>query len=75
MTEGCISNIIVYRNGAYVTPPLSSGLLAGVMRTHLLKSKDVQLSEGVLTVEDFRRAEAIYLCNGIRGVRQVRLQK
>lgn len=75
VTEGCISNIIVYRNGDYVTPPVTSGLLAGVMREHLLRSKVIELSEEVLFVEDLRTAEAIYLCNGIRGVRQVRLRK
>lgn len=75
VTEGCISNIIVYHNGAYATPPQSSGLLAGVMREYLLKSEEVELVEEVLLVEDLRNAEAIFLCNGIRGVRQVRLQK
>lgn len=75
ITEGCISNIIVYKNGHYVTPSQSSGLLAGVMRTHLLKSKEVKLSEEVLSCEDLYNAEAIFLCNGIRGVRQVSLRK
>lgn len=75
VTEGCISNIIVYRNGHYVTPSLSSGLLAGVMRTHLLESEEVQLLDEVLFVEDLYNAEAIFLCNGIRGVRQVSLRK
>ena len=37
LCEGAISNIFIYRDGRYITPPLAGGLLGGVMRSKLLK--------------------------------------
>lgn len=73
LTEGCISNLIVYLEGRYVTPPVSSGLLAGTMRAKLLGEQKVKLWEEVLGREDLYRAEALFCCNSVRGVVQVRL--
>jgi para-aminobenzoate synthetase / 4-amino-4-deoxychorismate lyase len=73
LTEGCISNLIVFLDGNYVTPPVSSGLLAGTMRRKLLSENPVNLQEKVLTCEDFHRATALFCCNSVRGVVQVRL--
>ncbi len=36
LTEGCFSNIFVERNDRLVTPPLSRGLLPGVLRQSLI---------------------------------------
>ena len=36
VTEGAISNIFIERKGRLLTPPLSSGVLPGVLRRHLL---------------------------------------
>ena len=71
LTEGCISNIILYRQGNYATPFLHCGLLAGIMRKQLLADKLVPLREEVLTLEDLRQADALFLCNSVRGVVQV----
>lgn len=71
LTEGCIANIILYRQGVYVAPYLQSGVLAGVMRKQLLADRQVVLQESVLTFDDLRRAEAVFLCNSVRGVVQV----
>ncbi|MDD3813052.1 MAG: aminodeoxychorismate synthase component I [Desulfocapsaceae bacterium] len=71
LTEGCISNIILYRKGVYVTPSLQCGLLAGIMRKHLLRDTQIPLREEVLTLDDLRQAEAVFLCNSVRGVVQV----
>lgn len=73
VTEGCISNIFIYTNGRYTTPPVRSGLLAGVMRGQLLSNSKVKISEEVLTEDVVRAAEAVYLCNSVRGVIQVRV--
>ncbi len=74
LTEGCISNIILYVDGRYVTPVVSSGLLAGTMRRKLLADDKPPLHEESLTVDDLRRAEAIFCCNSVRGVVRVQLQ-
>lgn len=73
VTEGCITNIILCHEGKYSTPLLGSGLLPGVMRGHLLADLERPLRETVLRAEDVRSAEAIYLCNSVRGLVQVAL--
>lgn len=75
LTEGCISNLILYLDGQFFTPPVSSGLLAGTLRQKLLSGKQPQLREKVLTRNDLSRAEALFCCNSVRGVVQVRLQR
>ncbi|MDO8946591.1 MAG: aminodeoxychorismate synthase component I [Desulfocapsaceae bacterium] len=71
LTEGCISSIILYRGGVYVTPSLQCGLLAGIMRKHLLADTQIPLREEVLTLDDLQQADAVFLCNSVRGVVQV----
>jgi para-aminobenzoate synthetase / 4-amino-4-deoxychorismate lyase len=73
VTEGCITNIIAYKDGSFTTPPVRCGLLPGVMRGVLLKDRKRPLEEGVLTMEDIRDADALFLCNSVRGVVQVQL--
>ena len=73
MTEGCITNIILLKDGSYWTPPVRCGLLAGVMRDNLLQDRTRPLRERVLTIEDVRAADALFLCNSVRGVVQVQL--
>lgn len=70
ITEGAISNLFVEREGLLLTPPLSCGLLAGVFRRHLLESC-ARAKERILTVDDLRTADAVYLCNSVRGMRRV----
>ena len=71
LTEGCISNIVLFLDGRYVTPPVSSGLLAGTMRRKLLAGKEIPVYEQIVYVEDLQRADAVYCCNSVRGVVRV----
>lgn len=64
ITESCIANIVVKLNGKLLTPPVSSGLLAGTFRAYLLDSK--QITETVIKLEDLSQCEAIYLINSVR---------
>lgn len=73
LTEGCISNLIVLLDGKYFTPPVPSGLLAGTLRCKLLSDSSIPLQEKVLFCDDLRRAEALFCCNSVRGVVQVRV--
>ncbi|BCW96959.1 MAG: aminodeoxychorismate synthase component I [Fimbriimonadales bacterium] len=72
ITESTLANVVVRLEGRYWTPPVSCGLLAGVYRERLLQRGLVQ--ERVLTLDDLRRAEAIYLVNSVRGWVRVELQ-
>jgi para-aminobenzoate synthetase/4-amino-4-deoxychorismate lyase len=70
VTEGAISNVIIEKDGHWFTPPIECGLLAGVYRRHLLATRP-EMNERVLLINDLRRADAIYLCNAVRGLRRV----
>ena len=72
VTEGAISNVFIRRAGRLLTPPLRCGVLPGVLRRHLLES-DASAEECVLTVEDLESAEAVFVGNSVRGLREVRL--
>ncbi len=53
LAEGSRTNIFVERNGKLLTPPLSSGLLPGVLRRDLIASGRAE--EAVLRLEDLHR--------------------
>jgi para-aminobenzoate synthetase / 4-amino-4-deoxychorismate lyase len=72
ITEGAISNIFIRRTGRLLTPPLSSGVLPGVFRRHLLETT-AGADEHVLKLADLESADAIFLCNSVRGLWQVKL--
>ncbi|HLA35087.1 MAG TPA: aminodeoxychorismate synthase component I [Rhodocyclaceae bacterium] len=74
LTEGARSNLFVEIDGAWHTPPLHCGLLPGVMRRQLLHDPRYAIGERVLSPEDLRRADAIYLSNAVRGLTQVTLR-
>ncbi len=73
VTESCIANLFLYKDGKYATPPLSDGLLGGVMRQHLLEDGTIAVTEKSLTLHDILEAEALFLCNSVRGVVRVAL--
>jgi para-aminobenzoate synthetase/4-amino-4-deoxychorismate lyase len=69
VTEGAISNIFIEKEGRWTTPPIESGLLAGIYRRHLLATRP-EIEERVLTLDDLRHADAVYLTNAVRGLRR-----
>ncbi len=72
LAEGGRSTVLVKLEGQWWTPPLSAGVLPGVMRGVLLDDArpwlGVPLRERVLTRAEVARAEAIAVCNALRGV-------
>lgn len=73
VTEGAISNIMIKKNGFFYTPPLDCGLLNGVFRQHLFKTKTAPIKEKVLYKKDIESADEIYMMNSVRGALKVRL--
>ena len=73
VTEGARSNLFVQIDGRWYTPPLSAGVLPGVMRAHLLDDATWQATERSLSIEQVRNAQAIVVCNALRGVLPARL--
>ncbi|WP_297354989.1 bifunctional anthranilate synthase component I family protein/class IV aminotransferase [Paraburkholderia sp.] len=73
LTEGGRSNVFVKLDGRWWTPPLSSGVLPGVMRAVLLEDAELGAQERVLTRADVLNAEALLVCNALRGALPARL--
>lgn len=71
VTESTIANVAMEIDGALCTPPLRCGLLPGTQRAELLDRG--RLQEGVLTLEDVRRARRLFLMNSLRGLHPVTL--
>jgi para-aminobenzoate synthetase/4-amino-4-deoxychorismate lyase len=69
VTEGARSNLLVKINGRWWTPPLASGVLAGVMRARLLQ-RCPGVGERVLSVQEVLGAQEIRVCSALRGVQR-----
>jgi len=69
LTESAIANLFVQRDGRLWTPPIHCGLLAGVERRHLLATLP-NAGERILTRDDLRDAEPLWLSNAVRGFRR-----
>ncbi|HKJ95047.1 MAG TPA: aminotransferase class IV [Gammaproteobacteria bacterium] len=66
LCEGAVSNVFVILDGRLTTPPVSCGLLPGVMRGHVIEAYGAV--ERPITLDDLRRAERVFLTNALRGV-------
>ena len=71
LCEGARTNILLEIDGKFYTPPLSSGLLNGVLRQNLLDSG--VCVEKILYKKDLLEADNIYCINSVRGIKRVEL--
>jgi len=67
LTEGGRSSVFVRLHGHWYTPPLTAGVLPGVMRSILMEDPAWSASERVMTLADLQQAEDIVVCNALRG--------
>ena len=75
LTEGGRSNVFVRVGDTWITPPLTCGVLPGVMRGVLLAAPAWHAREGVITRAMLDAADDIVVCNALRGpLRAVLLQ-
>ena len=69
-----IANIFIVKNGVIVTPPLSEGPVAGIVRKYLideLKKSGFECSENPITIPELLDADEIFLTNSIYNIRWV----
>ncbi|MCF7875050.1 MAG: aminodeoxychorismate synthase component I [Candidatus Omnitrophica bacterium] len=66
VTEGTITNIFLEKKKKLFTPPVSCGLLGGVLRKHLIKEK--KAFEKKIYLKDLKEADKIYIGNSVRGL-------
>lgn len=69
LCEGTGSNVFVVVGGRILTPPLSSGCLAGVTRAVILESTGA--TEADLTVDDLTAADEAFLTSTTREVQAI----
>jgi para-aminobenzoate synthetase/4-amino-4-deoxychorismate lyase len=74
LTEGAIHNVFVVKNGIWKTPPVHCGLLPGTYRGKFLR-ENANAVEEILNLDDLVRADQIYVCNSVRGMQSVELEK
>jgi para-aminobenzoate synthetase/4-amino-4-deoxychorismate lyase len=62
--ESSIANVVVRIGDQLFTPPVESGLLAGTFRNDLIARGKIK--ERVITIDDLRSADQIFLINSVR---------
>jgi len=67
VTELSTSNLVLELDAQLVTPPVSSGLLAGTLRAEMLAAG--QIGECMVTLDDLGRATGLWAINSVRGKR------
>ncbi|AMB87946.1 4-amino-4-deoxychorismate lyase [Pseudomonas agarici] len=73
--EGVFSNLFLVRDGVLFTADLSRCGVAGVMRAELLdqaRALAIPVSISDISMEQFRQADEVFLCNSVYGVWPVR---
>ena len=67
--EGTGSNIFLVFGGTVVTPPLSSGPLAGITRELIMEWSSVE--ERDVTLDEARRADEVFLTSSMRNIQGI----
>ena len=65
------ANVFIHKNGIWFTPALESGGIAGIARAWLLANVPA-VSVAAIQREEVERADAVFLCNAVRGIMPVR---
>lgn len=74
IADATIANLWVVKDNIIFTPPLTDGPVAGVMRSYLLQALEGepwQVVQQSLRPKDLISADAVFLTNGIYGLRWV----
>ncbi len=70
ITEGSTANIFFGKNGRLYTPPISCGLLPGIMRSHILNQQNV--IEQPIYPENLKSFDRAFMTNSLMKVMPVR---
>ncbi|WP_237151665.1 aminotransferase class IV [Oryzibacter oryziterrae] len=69
-----VGNVFMVSGDRLVTPPIEDGVLAGITRLLVLRyagEMNLKAEEASLTVDDLKRADAVFLTNSVRLVQPV----
>jgi len=73
VTESSIANVVVSIEGELFTPPIESGLLAGVFRKQLLA--EGKIKERAISVKELQSTRDFFLINSVRKWMRASLQR
>ncbi len=73
LVEGGRTSVFLKLDGRWCTPPVADGALPGVMRGVVLEDPAWQAIERSLRRDDLTRADAIMVCNALRGTLTARV--
>ena len=71
LLETSIGNLVLKIEDQLYTPPVHLGLLNGIYRQSLIVNN--QVTERVLTLDNLKQAQAIYGCNAVRGLYELKV--
>jgi para-aminobenzoate synthetase/4-amino-4-deoxychorismate lyase len=74
LTEGGRTNVFVKLGGRWWTPPVSDGVLPGVMRAVVLQDPQWQVGERSIHRDELAGAQGWMVCSALRGTLMARLQ-
>ncbi len=66
LTEGTISNVFFYKNGALCTPSVECGILDGITRKTIIdiaRRNNMKVKEGSFTKEDIYSSQEVFITN------------
>ena len=66
LAEGAITNIFIRKEDVWFTPPVTSGILAGIYRGYFINTSD-NVKETIVTINDLLTADELKLVNSVRG--------
>lgn len=75
IADATIANLFLVKDDTLLTPPLSEGPVAGVMRRYLLEqcqAAGYKVEEQPLSPADLKEADEVFLTNAMSGIRWVK---
>ncbi len=69
-----VANIFIDIDGKIITPPLSDGALAGIMRQNIIdmaENTTNQVKQSTIKIDDLYKADEIFITNSLIGKQQV----
>jgi para-aminobenzoate synthetase/4-amino-4-deoxychorismate lyase len=72
LAEGAFTNIFIRKEDIWFTPPITSGILAGIYRNYYIHTND-NVKEAIITINDLLTADEVMLVNSVRGEIKVNL--
>ncbi len=70
IAEGATTNVFFIKDGCMIAPPLTSGMLPGIVRRYIYTNYSVQ--ELVITPRDIQQYDEMFVTNSLLGIMPVR---